>query len=350
MTAEPYEYMVQDRGSGEWYLPSSRALAVAPRPETEPTRPDFRPVAEIAEPVNADEWLVDGVIRPGSLLVIGAAEGTAKTQIICELAIRAATGTGSLFGHYPIARQLRVMVLDEENGEAEEWRRETAILETLELDRVALTEYYRTSFAGMVLTDAASQQWLDAQVARVQPDVLVLDTGTSMIADEWGGDMKAAMRYIRSLIVRYGCSVVVLVHLVKPPRDRRPNDPAHGSAMSHVMGQWTRAADSVALIADLGAGRIRWEMRKKVPPSTLILVKRDGVFDVVSVGEERKPTSDDRVLRAIFVGGANPDEIATALGLGKRTVSDAIARLRKDGLIEPGYPYQLTEDGRGAVE
>jgi hypothetical protein len=340
--------------SGEWgaVVPLSRAEALrALEPDLPgPDRPDFRSAATIDEPTNVDTYLVDGVLRPSSLLVVGAAESTGKSQALRELAIRAATGTGSLFGHYAIGRPLRVMVLDEENGESEEWRREAAILSTLELDRAALRDLFRVSFAGMVLTDPQSQGWLDSQVDRIRPDLLVLDTGTSMIGDEWGGEMKAAMRYIRSLIVRYECSVAVLVHLVKPSRDRRPNDPAHGSSMSHVMGQWTRVADAVALVADLGEGRLRWEMRKKVPPSTLILVKRAGIFDVVSIGEARKPSTDDRVLRAIAAGGGSPDELALGLGLSSRSVSSAIARLRKDGLIGPNHPYELTDEGREAVE
>ena len=198
----------------------------------------------MAEPTDVDAWNIEGVNRPASLLVIGGGEGTGKSQAFRELAIRGATGTGPLFGHYAIPHRLRVMVLDEENGEAEEYRRETAILATLGLGRADLADYFRVSFAGMVLTDPTSQKWLDGQVERVRPGLLAFDTGTSMIGDEWGGELKAAVRYIRSLIVRYGCSVAVLVHMVKPSRDRRPNDPAHGSAMAHVMGQWTRPTRS----------------------------------------------------------------------------------------------------------
>ena len=313
-------------------------------------RPSFLSVAEIPEPFDVDDWLVEGVLRRHSLLVIGAGEGVGKSQGRTELAIRATTGTGALFGHYVIPHRLRVMALDEENGGTEEYRREAAILEALGLERSALTDYFRASFAGMVLTDAGAQAWLDGEVAAIRPDVLILDTGTSMIGDEWGAELKAAIRYVRSLIVRYGCSVVVLVHLTKPSKDRRPGAPAHGSAMTDVMGQWTRTADSVAIIADLGEGRLRWEMRKKVPPSTLILAKRSGIFEVMSIGEApRKPSSDERVLRAIDAGGSGPDDIAVVLGLGRRTVSEAIARLRKDGFVGPGHPYELTELGRETV-
>ena len=312
-------------------------------------RPPFRSAAELLEPADLGVWNIEDVCRPGTVVVVAGVEGVAKTQILREIGIRAATGTGSLFGHYAIPRALRVMVCDEENGEAEEWRREVMVLEAVGRQRSDLTGYFRVSFAGMVLTDAKAQAWLMAQAAKILPDLIILDTGTSMIADEWGPEMKAAMRFVRSLCVRFGCSVVIAVHMTKPARDRRPNDAAHGTAISHVMGQWTRSADAVALVADLGADRIRFEMRKKVPPSTLILVKRLGIFEVVSVGDARKPSTDDRVLNAIAAGADSIEALVVGLGLSRATVFRALGGLRKDGLVGPGTPLELTADGSDAV-
>ena len=215
----------------------------------------------MAEPTDVDAWNIEGVNRPASLLVIGGGEGTGKSQAFRELAIRGATGTGPLFGHYAIPHRLRVMVLDEENGEAEEYRRETAILATLGLGRADLADYFRVSFAGMVLTDPTSQKWLDGQVERVRPGLLAFDTGTSMIGDEWGGELKAAWRDIRSLIVRYGWlrggpgayGQAVTVPPTERSGARLRDGPRHGPV---------DPADSVALVADLGADRLRWEMRR----------------------------------------------------------------------------------------
>jgi hypothetical protein len=312
-------------------------------------RPAFRSAADLQEPVDLGAWDIEGVCRPGTVLIVAGAEGVAKSQVLRELGIRAATGTGRLFGNYLIPRPLRVMVCDEENGEAEEWRREMMVLEAVGRERSDLTGYFRVSFAGMVLTDSKAQAWLIGQAAEIQPDLLILDTGTSMIADEWGPEMKAAMRFVRSLCVRFGCAVVIAVHLTKPGRDRRPKDAVHGTAISHVMGQWTRQADAVALVADIGSDRIRWEMHKKVPPSTLILVKRSGIFDVVSVGEIHKLSADDRVLQAISTGADSVEALVVGLGLSRSTVFRALGSLRKDGLVGPGIPLELTENGSDAV-
>lgn len=316
-----------------------------------PTRPDFLSVATMTEPTDLEAWLVDGCIRPNSLSTWAAPEGSAKSQLRCELAIRASTATGAFLGHHAIPRPVRVMTLDEENGPSEEYRREDAILAALDLDRAALTHYFRASFAGMVLTDREAQRWLDAQVEAIAPDLLILDTATAMLGDEWGTELKAGVRYLRSLIGRYSCAIVCLVHMTKPARDRRPGDPAHGSALSHVMGQWGRPADAVALIADLGDDRLRWSMRKRVPPTDLILRKAAGIFEVVAVGDgARKPTADDRVLRAIAAGAGSADELQGALGLARSTILAAVSRLRADGLVDPGTPYRLSDDGMEAVQ
>jgi hypothetical protein len=122
------------------------------------------------------------------------------------------------------------------------------------------------------------------------------------------------------------------------------------------MGQWTRSADVVAVMADLGAGRARWTVRKRVPPSSLVLAQRGGLWDVVAVAEDHEAASTDtRVLRAIAAGATAADELRTALGttdrpLPKQTLYDALRRLRADGYLENGTPLTLTGSGREATE
>ena len=130
----------------------------------------------------------------------------------------------------------------------------------------------------------------------------------------------------------------------------------HGSAIADVMGQWTRSADMVAMMADMGAGRARWTVRKRVPPSSLVLAQRGGLWDVVAVTEDHKAASlDTRVLRAISAGATNADELRVALGTGERplpkqTLYDGLRRLRTDGYIENGTPLALTASGHEATE
>jgi len=170
-----------------------------------------------------------------------------------------------------------------------------------------------------------------------------------MVGDEWGSSFKDAIRFLRSLIVEYGCSILVCVHMTKPPREN--GHTRHGSTLADVMGQWTRSADMVAVMADLGAGRAQWTVRKRVPPSTLVLAQRGGLWQTVAVGEDHaETTADDRVLRAIAAGATSADSLITALGLSRSGVYKVIGRLRHDEMIGDGTPLTLTEAGREAVE
>jgi hypothetical protein len=289
-------------------------------------------------------------LRPHALGILASAEGIGKSYARLELALRLATGTGSLFGHYPITRPARVVLVDEENGPSEEYRREAEVLAALGLDRSALTRYFRTSYAGMNLTKPDRQEWLRAEIDRLAADLAIFDTGGAMVGDEWGEPLKEAVRFLRSL----PCAVLACVHLTKPPRER--HGAQHGSALADVMGQWTRSADVVAVMADLGAGRARWTVRKRVPPSSLVLAQRAGLWDVVAVAEDHEAASlDTRVLRAIAAGAATADELRIALGtadrpLPKRSLYNALGRLRSDGFVSDGTPLALTDEGMEATE
>jgi hypothetical protein len=321
-------------------------------PAQEPTpRPIPRNVATSTRPADADDWIVDGLLRPGAILVVASPEGLGKSQVRKELAVRLTTCGGSLFGHYPILRTCTVLEVDEENGPSEEWRREEQVLAALEVSRADAAGYWSVSYAGLNLGNDESRQYLAEQVAATRPGVLMLDTGTSMVGEEWGAELKAAIRFLRSLTVEYGCAIVVFVHFVKPPRDNgRAGGRLHGGAITDVMGQWTRQVDAVGLMADLGEGRAAWSTFKKVPKSELTIVRASGLWRVVHVGADHKLSSDNRVLRAIVAGGGGPDELAQALGLSTRAVSGAVARLRKDGLLGPGFPYAATPEGMEAMQ
>jgi hypothetical protein len=109
-------------------------------------------------------------------------------------------------------------------------------------------------------------------------------------------------------------------------------------------------------MADLGAGRARWTVRKRVPPSSLVLAQRGGVWDVVAVAEDHEAASlETRVLRAIAAGAVTADELRVALGtadrkLPERSLYNALRNLRADGLVAEGTPLTLTDAGTESAE
>src|SRR5262249_51118773 len=186
-------------------------------------------------------------------------------------------------------------------------------------------------------------------------DVLFLDTGGTMVGEEYGAPLKAAGRFLRGLI--RACptlTVVVLVHMVKPPRDAKAQ-PATRRPPTDGMGQWTRQADVVANLTDLGADRYRWELAKRrgVPKSAGIIDYSSGlatwVADAEGAAEVITAGDSIRVLRAIAAGANDYRQVMGGLGMSKTKVYKAIGTLRNDGLIGDATPYAVTDAGGEAL-
>lgn len=307
-------------------------VLTAGEPPTE--RPHAKPAtsADTAAAL-ADPWRVEGVVRPARLAVFASQEGVGKSQVRTEMGIRLATGRGNLFDHYVIPRACRVLLFDVENGEDEETRREEDVLARLELNRAQLGDYWRVSLEGLLLTDPDDQRYIRGEIEHVRPAVAVFDTGSSMVGEEWGRELKLAVRFLRGLAREYGCAVVVAVHLVKPNRQAKhaKDAPEHGTELSDVMGQWTRQADSVALMARTKDDQIVWTMRKRVPRSTLVLATSEGTFRVVSaaVGGDLGADTRAAVDRLYRQGVTDTAAIATTLGVSRRTVQRHVAKLEQ---------------------
>lgn len=319
----------------------------------EAERPWPRPRSEV-DPSGAlvDAWDIDNVLRRGRLLIVAGPEGLGKSRVRTEACIRKATGHGALFNHYRIPEPGRVLSFDVENGEEEETRREEETLARLGLSRADLVDYWGVSLEGLSLTDPQDQAYIRTSIERVSPAVVMFDTGSSMIGDEWGAELKAAIRFLRGLARQYGCAIVVFVHLVKPAkvaasarvRGKSAPNTQHGTALFDVMGQWTRQADTVALMADAGAGRVLWTVRKRAPHSQLVLLAESGTFDVVQVvaGEDLGVSTMERIHGCIATGYAEAGDIATYLGLSERTVFRHIAKLRETGRLAADAPLRVS--------
>ncbi len=324
-----------------------------PGPADPTERPWPRPRSE-ADPAAAlaDVWHIDGVARPGRFVVIAAAEGVGKSYVRLEACIRLATGHGALFNHYRIPARCRVLSFDVENGDEEETRREEEVLARLGLTRSDLDDYWGVSLAGLLLTDPADQAYIRDAIERSAPAVVFFDTGTSMVGEEWGKELKVAIRFLRGLARQFGCTVVVLVHLVKPDRtasksrssQKTDGQGQHGTRLADVMGQWTRQADTVAMMAPAGADRVIWTVRKRAPHSQLVLHAEAGTFDVIQVvaGEDLGVTTMERIHGCIATGYADAGAIATYLELSERTVFRHIAKLRAAGRVALDAPLRLS--------
>jgi hypothetical protein len=310
------------------------------RAEPEPSIDGLAVASELREPEGVDAWQVEGIVRPRSLALFASSEGLGKSQMRREVAIRVATGRGAFLDTFPVPCALRVLALDLENGPEEEWRKEEAVLRKLGIERSELTNLVRGT-VDVHLTQRDGVRRLRAMVAAHRPDLVLLDTGSAAVDEEYGKDLKEAIRNLTEVMAEFGCAFVVFVHIVKPLRDAKNAYPAR--ALHEVMGNWPRRAASVVVLSDLGEDRILFQTFKRVPSRRLVLVRDDGVFRVVadladgpvSSGSKNNPrrTTKDRVLEAIAGGLTNAADVADYVGVSPKTVLNHVTNLRAAGKV-----------------
>lgn len=328
------------------YPLSDARAAAGPEAFPDPEPPCPVSIAQMTRPPHVDDWVIEGAMRLGSFWVLGATEGAGKSYIRDEIAMRCALGSGALFGHYPVVRRVRVLLLDEDNGPEEEWRRNEAMFAHVGTDRAAMTDYLRVSLAGVLLDDVTWQARVRAWIAELSIGLLILDPISMMYrAKELREELLPVANYLRSLQRDRPELVIVLVHhLRKPVSGQKPTD----KALSDLRGAlWGQVADVVALVTPLGERRVKWALHKRIQPSEAILEQTQaGPFTYVGDvgGDARRVSNDDRVLACVDAGGTSVNEVLLATGIAERTAWAAIRRLRAAGILSPGGALKRTSE------
>jgi hypothetical protein len=307
---------------------------------------DPRPinVAQAEPPAEDEPWLVEGLIRPGKLVLLSGPPSVAKSWIRVQLEASAGSGMPAFLDRYGLRRRLRILVLDEDNGRDEEYRREEAMLAHLELLRDDLDTVHRISLAGVQLDQLAWQQWLRGLIVELELDLLIIDP----ISETHGGKelrddpaFAALRRFLKQLKTDFPATAVVAVHHTrKLPSAERYQE----RGLEDVRGQWGQTPDAVIVMSPLGDSRVRWTTHKRVPRTSLILEQlASGPFRVVADDQVRKPSTDDRLLAAIDAGAETIDEVRIATDIPRSTLFDALKRLRRAGILEPTGELRRSE-------
>jgi len=311
--------------------------------------PQPMPVAALTPPAEPHAYLVDGFIRPGTTVMLAGEPGSSKSWAARQLAITVAAGLHTFLNRYAIDRPLRVLVIDEDNGPDEEWRRDEALLEYFGLARHQLGNLQRISLAGVLLDQESWQGWLRALIEGGNYDLVILDP----ISEMHGGKelredpgFRSMLGFLKRLKVDFPQLATLLVHHT---RKAAPGERAGGRSLDAVRGQWGQTPDVVALVSPLGERRVAWELHKRVPHSKLILeASHAGPLVVVedqTVARGRSLATDSRVLAAIDAGATTAEEIRIATGLSKPGVYKALTRLHGEaGLITKRAPFERIRD------
>ena len=340
------------------------ALDDVPEPDVDATNDDLRHLRVVVSeaqpnPDFATDYLIQNLIRPRSLVVLASTEGLGKSRIRKELDIRLAAGMGPFLGFFSIAAPARVVEFDAEQGEDLEYELEDKVLATLELDRGALGDrLIRYSFPGFTLSTPEGLAVLDAALERDRPQLATLDTaGMFLDGEEWGKELRNALKELIKRTQRFECSFLLVVHLVKPSREGRgkPQD-GQRRALTDVMGQWGRQATTVMLMSGAaGEDRVHLDVYKRVPNVRLMLAQKDELWEVVASGdggtlEARLNLGLDRTDMKILTAIADKIPVVAASGVGESAFFERLKVLRKDGFVAPGTPYELLSKGQDLVD
>lgn len=291
-------------------------------------------------PAGAGVFLIHDFLKPGITMLAGE-EGSGKSYLARQCAIVAAAGLPYfLVDRYAIERPLRVLLVDEDNGEAEEWMRTEQVRNQLGVERDQLIGLYRISLAGIDLGNERWQRWLLELVDELRLDVVILDPISEMhTGEELRRDpgFKSLLIFLKRLKVEHPTLAVILVHHV---RKSPAGEKSAVRALRDVRGQWGQTPDVVAVLSPLGEGRARWELHKRVPHSSLILQQNDGIFTCVAEESERRASTDDRIIAAVDAGAETVEQICIASGLKERTIWNGVRRLREVGILTRHMPLQ----------
>lgn len=307
----------------------------------------------IPAPVDPDSYLVGNLVRPGTTVMLAGPPGAAKSWASRQLALSAGAGLDIFLDRYEVGRPLNVLVVDEDNGPDEEWRRDASLLDHLSLTRDTLDRVYRVSLAGVQLDRPEWQRWLRGQIRLRELDLVILDP----ISEMHGGKelredpaFRSMLAFLKRLKVDFPRTAVVIVHHTRKPA---ASERQSHRGLEDVRGQWGQTPDVIVVMSPLGERRTKWEVHKRVPFSSLILEQvaegqhGEGGLHMVADAEimrDQRAETDDKVLGAIDAGAANVQEIVLGTGLSNSGVYKAVARLSHAGLISRRPPFTRLQD------
>jgi hypothetical protein len=303
-----------------------------------------------ASDLGAVEYVED-LLRPGRIVVWAAEEGAGKSFAVDdELGIRVAVAGGSFAGTWPVRQTGPVLVLSEMHTD-DDFEREAMVLESLHLERSALTgRYFRLPLmtaAGErpALSVAGWRSWVIDWLKVHAALLLVVDTATGATQVEpWGREIQAVYRDLRAMLADYpALAIVLVVHL------RKPNGRGE-RRLSDVLGEWGRWADVVVLMENDGTSltQTRLTIRKRVRRERrIVATKRGGLLvdpiDAGTIGGSKVPLAD--VVAAV---AAEPGMTATRLGEILK-VSQRTARIYSEAAEAAGRIVRRRAGGRGAL-
>lgn len=204
----------------------------------------------MADPPEERPELVEGLLRQGETMVVGAARGVGKSWMAYGLSALVARGEGLFLGALPIRQQHKVLIAQ---GELDEWGAYTrwrklvgeggvdGVAETFDRWRIRVSSKRdQTGGRDGALSWSESEEYTEAVLdPRVEPTLLEHGFGV-LVVDPWrtfyagkennNDETEAALDRLSDLARRLGTTVVIFAHLGKSTEGRDPEDLWRGAS------------------------------------------------------------------------------------------------------------------------
>lgn len=296
---------------------------------------------EIFAPLEAPDYLIDGIIRRGGLLEIQAYGGSGKSWLAVNLALCVATGSRWL-GRFETKRST-VAIVDYENGFYEEARRLQANAKALGLP-FPVAGIGLITMPDLYMVSDGFEKAIEKLAGNY--GVVIIDTlkAASPGVDENDSKMREGLDRLRRVGERTGCTFTVLIHSKKKSNSATEIDPRERGRGSSAIYD---AADAQLGVEYTDGEPLRVQQTKArsgryvEPFEVRISDGDDGAVHVIAT-DTAKPASkalDDfenvvcvAVLEALRANpGSSLSLLTEKCGRRKTTVAAALEQLQRNG-------------------
>ena len=207
----------------------ARALGAVSKVETSDTEQILFSVKELANIIDIDDWLVEGLLVPRGFGLFTGRPGVGKTQLACQLGADLASGRTSFLGRELPGEKLKVLVLSLEMNKYQLPHIMVPLFERYpDLPEENLVIYAKGE--KLPLDEEAGQVYFEALIEKIKPDVIIIDSMSHMVNADLSSDkeMKVAMEFLQWARNKFEFGLIVIHHHRKKANDaaskKRPND------------------------------------------------------------------------------------------------------------------------------
>ncbi len=292
--------------------------------------------------------IVDGLIFPGVVHLLGGAEGIGKSYLVLQLAEAVASGKPFLGWRVPVPR--KVLLLTQElplNVTSNRLRSLTSnVPDGLYFDQLPGLN---------VLTDS-DQKVLEDRITQLEPQVVIIDT----LARVHHGDENQAsvaaqvIAVFEKLAVRHEVAVMLVHHLRKPQEPKGKGSERWVRSLADVRGSnvWIAHSQVVAVLSqkprETGTYMIVFKHNLlRTPPPKTVKRRADGFFETGALNQLVNNTQ----IAAVIEGLPEPvseQQLAKLLAEGFGGTIDGmrkrLSRMRGNGTLEESRHYSREGD------